>query len=119
MKYVLWAIVGLVAIVIAFIGVGYYWTTTAKVDFSNPQVAANFKDTFNGNCIARAKKSGVKLSDDQLDQLCTCTRDGVVDALAKRPPMTVMQMADAVSNDPELKQIADTCSAPFGVTVPE
>src|SRR5262245_14479456 len=71
-KYVLWGIVGLVAIVTAFLGVGYYWTTHAKVDFKDQQVAGNFKQTFNDNCIHtaqnRAKQSGVTLTAEQLDK---------------------------------------------------
>jgi hypothetical protein len=124
-KYVLWGIVGLVAIVVAFLGVGYYWTTHAKVDFKDPQVAGNFKQTFNDNCVHtaqnRAKQSGATLTAEQLDKLsqaCTCTRDAVVDSLSKREPMTVMEIAEAVQNDPEIKRIGDSCIAQFGLTNP-
>ena len=122
MKYVLWAIVGLVAVVVAFLGVGYYWTTHAKVDFASPQIAGNFKETFNKNCIAtaqkRASQGGVTLNAEQLDKLdkaCSCARDAIVAALAKRPPMTVMEMAEVIQNDPEIKTITASCSAQVGL----
>ncbi|HVY99321.1 MAG TPA: hypothetical protein VHA35_07470 [Dongiaceae bacterium] len=125
MKYVLWGIVGLVVLTAVAGGAVYYWTTHAKVDFSNPQVAGNFKESFNTNCVTRAQKrasqGGVTLSGEQLDRLdqaCSCARDGIITALAKRTPMTVVEIADAMRADPELNGIIQACSTKFGIENP-
>jgi hypothetical protein len=125
MKIALWAIGGIVAIIIVVMGVGAYWATSVTVDFKDPAVAGKFKDTFAANCTAtyqqRASKAGKTVTDDQLgklDQACACWRDGVVAALAKREPMTAMQIAGLMSSDPELKAIAQSCSTQSGIEEP-
>ena len=122
MKYVLWVIGGIIAIIVVVMGVGAYWATSVKVDFKDQIVAGKFKETFNANCIAtyqqRASKAGKPISGDQLDKLdqaCACWRDGVVAALAKREPMTAMEIANIMSSDPELKTIAQGCSTQSGI----
>jgi hypothetical protein len=125
MKYVLWAIGGIVAIIVVVMGVGAYWATSVKVDFKDQIVAGKFKETFNANCIAtyqqRAKNAGKSAPGEQLDKLdqaCACWRDGVVAALAKRDPMTAMQIASMLGTDPELKAIAQSCSTQSGIEEP-
>jgi hypothetical protein len=125
MKIALWAIGGLIAIILVVFGVGAYWATTAKVDFKDQSIAGQFKQTFNANCVAtytqRAKKAGKSVEGgdlSKLDQACSCWRDGVVAALAKREPMTAMQIAGVVGSDPELKVIAQSCSTQSGIEEP-
>ncbi|HVT54154.1 MAG TPA: hypothetical protein VHE77_21435 [Dongiaceae bacterium] len=125
MKIALWALGGIIAIIIVVMGVGAYWATSVKVDFKDPAVATKFKDTFAANCVAtyrqRASKAGQTIPEDQnakLDQACACWRDGVVAALAKREPMTAMQIAGLLSSDPELKTIAQGCSTQSGIEEP-
>ena len=125
MKIALWAIGGLIAIIVVVMGVGAYWATSVKVDFKDQIVAGKFKETFSANCIAtyqqRASKAGKSVPGDQLDKLdqaCACWRDGVVAALAKREPMTAMQIANMLGTDPELKAIAQSCSTQSGIQEP-
>jgi len=125
MKIALWAIGGLIAIIIVMFGVGAYWATSVTVDFKDQVVAGKFKETFNANCTAtymqRAKKAGKTVAGDQLsklDQACTCWRDGVVAALARREPMTAMQIASTLGSDPELQAIAKSCSTQSGIEEP-
>ena len=122
MKYVIWGFVALVLLVVAVIG---YGTFGYKYDFKDPQVSGNFKEKYNDNCIAlykkRATKSGKTVGDDQfdkLDQACSCVRDGVVDALAKRAAVTGAEIAELMQSDPELKSISQSCSAKFGIEEP-
>ncbi|MES1150519.1 MAG: hypothetical protein ABUL54_01390 [Dongia sp.] len=125
MKIALWAIGGVIAIIILVFGVGAYWATSVKVDFNDQSVAGQFKQTFNANCTAtytqRAAKAGKAVVADQLtklDQACSCWRDGVVATLAKRAPMTAMQIAGLLGSDPELKAIAQNCSTQSGIEEP-
>lgn len=122
MKILLWAIVGVIAIIVLVIGIGAYWATTATMDFKDQAVAGKFKETFNANCTAtytqRAKKAGKAIDNAdraKLEQACSCWRDGVVEALAKRAPMTAMQIATLIGQEPELKAIAQSCSRQSGI----
>lgn len=117
------AVVVLAVIVIG--GVIAYGIYGYKYDFSNPQVAANFKEKYNDTCLARYKqlatKSGKTVSEEdlgQLDQACSCVRDGVVAALAKRGAMSGDEIAKLMQSDPELKSISQACSTKFGVEEP-
>jgi hypothetical protein len=99
--------------------------THAKVDFNDPQVADNFKQNFNLSCIGnyqkRAKQAGGTVSGDlmaRVEKACSCARDGVIAALAKRAPMTVMEIADVMKSDPELNAITQTCSTQSGIENP-
>jgi hypothetical protein len=125
MKIALWAIGGVIAIIVVLFGVGAYWATTMKVDFKDQAVAGKFKETFNANCVAtytqRAKKAGKTVGNDdlvKLDQACSCWRDGVVNALAKREPMTAMQIANVLGGDPELRAVSQSCSTQSGISEP-
>jgi len=125
MKYVLWAIGGIIVIIVVVMGVAAYWATSVPVDFKDQIVAGKFKETFAANCIAtyrqRASKAGKTVADDQvskLDDACACWRDGVVAALAKREPMTAVQIASLLGSDPELKTIAQGCSTQSGIEEP-
>jgi hypothetical protein len=122
MKYLIWGIVGLVLVVVGVVGYGTYWH---KYDFSDPQVAAGFKEKYNDNCMAlykqRAAKSGKSVDEAQLaklEQACSCVRDGVVDLLAKRGPTTGIEVADLMQNDPEMKAVSKSCSEKFGIEEP-
>jgi hypothetical protein len=125
MKIALWAIGGVIAIIVVVMGVGAYWATSVTVDFNDQTTAARFKETFNANCVAtykqRAAKAGKALAGDQLgklDQACSCWRDGVVAALAKRAPMTAVQIASQLPRDPNLRAIAQGCSTQSGIEEP-
>ena len=125
MKYVLWGFVGLVVLVVAAVVGGGYWFANVKVDFSDPQMAGKFKESFNANCVAnfqkRLSQSGAAASEDLLakaDDACSCARDGVVTALAKRQPMTVAELATAMSQDPEIAGITKACSMKIGIANP-
>jgi hypothetical protein len=124
-KYFIWGIVGLVVLVVVAGGVGAYWVAHYKVDFKDPQVAAKFKESFNGTCVANfqkelAKKNGTAPEVDlsKVDEVCTCARDGVVDAFAKRDGMTVTELATAMGSDPEIVGITNACSAKLGIAAP-
>ena len=126
MKYVIWGIVGLMVLVVVAIGGGAYWVAHYKVDFKDPQVVAKFKESFNSTCIANfqkelAKKSATPAPEVDLakiDEVCTCARDGVVDAFAKRDGMTVTELATAMGSDPEIVGITNACSAKLGIANP-
>jgi hypothetical protein len=125
MKIALWAIGGLIAIILVMFGVGAYWATSVTVDFNDQAVTGRFKETFNANCTAtytqRAKKAGKTVIGDQvakLDQACSCWRDGVVATLAKREPMTAVQIAGVLGSDLELRSIAQNCSTQSGIEEP-
>jgi len=103
-------------------GVGAYWATSVKVDFKDPATASQYHQTFADNCVAtytqHANKIGKPVADDQLGKLsqaCACWRDGVMPALAKRDPMTAMQLASVISSDPELRAIAHGCFTQAGM----
>ena len=122
MKIALWGFLGILVIIVAVMGVGAYWASSVKVDFKDPAVAGKFKETFAANCTAtyqqRASKAGQPVAGDQLsklDQACACWRDGVMPALAKRNPMTAMQLASVISSDPELRTIAHGCFTQAGI----
>ena len=126
MKYVLRALIGVIVLGVVLVGgVVVYGTYWYKYDFKAPQVAASFKEKYNQNCLAlykkRATKNGQTVGDDQLDKLdqaCSCVRDGMVDALAKRPALTGSEVADLMQNDPELKSVSQSCSTKFGIQEP-
>jgi hypothetical protein len=122
MKIAIWALGGIIASIIVVMGVGAYWATSVKVDFRDEATAGRLKQTFVDNCVAtytqRAAKAGKPLAGDRLgklDQACTCWRDGAMTALAKREPMTAMQLAGLISSDPELKTIAHDCFTRAGI----
>jgi len=125
MKYVIWGIAVLGVIVVLIAGGGYVWITHHAVDFKDAQTAANFKESFNANCIAifqkRASKSGATPSQDDLgkvDQACSCARDQIVEALARRAPLTVVELTSVMQSDPEIAGITNACSAKFGIATP-
>ena len=122
LKYAIWGIVGLVLIVVGVVAYGTYWY---EYDFSNPQVAANFKEKYNDNCMAlykkRAMKSGKSISEDELNRLeqaCSCVRDGVVAALAKHAALTGAEVAELMQNDPEVNAVSKSCTEKFGIQEP-
>jgi hypothetical protein len=122
MKIALWAIGGLIAIIVVMFGVGAYWATSVNVDFKDPATADRYHQTLADNCVAtytqHASKIGKPLAEDQvgkLNQACACARDALMPALAKREPMTAMQLASVISSDPDLKTIAHGCFAQAGI----
>jgi hypothetical protein len=126
MKYVFWGLVGLVVLgVVAFVG-GGYWVANVKVDFKDPQMVGKFTETFAKNCVAtykqRLTKAGSTPTDEQLiagEAACKCARDPVVAALAKRPVMTVSELASTMSSDPEITAITKACSEAAGIPNPQ
>jgi hypothetical protein len=126
MKYVFWGIVGLIVLgVVVFGGFAYYVAST-EVDFKNPQTVENFNETYIQNCVSTYKqqltKAGAPPTEEQLiaaEAACKCARDPVVTALAKRPVMTVAELAGIMTTDPEILGITKTCSAAAGIATPK
>lgn len=122
MKYVIWGIVGLVVLGVVVVGGAAYLFATAKVDFTNQQMTEKFKESFTSNCVAtyqkRAEKAGVAATPEILTKVetaCGCARDGIIEAMAKRPPMTVTELASVMNEDPEIKSLTSACSVKAGI----
>ena len=125
MKYILWGIVGLVVVGVIVVGGGVYLFANTKVDFTNPQMTEKFKESFTKNCVAtfekRMKEAGVTTTPEQLSRVetaCDCTRDGIIEIMVKREPMTVSELATAMGQDPEITNLTDACSANAGIATP-
>ena len=121
-KYIVFGIIGLVVLVVLAVGGAAYFV---KVDFSNPQTANGFKSSFATSCVTtfkqRAEKAGTAPTEDLLAKVevaCKCAQDGIVEALAKRPPMSATELASVMSNDPEIKNLTNACSASAGIAMP-
>jgi len=126
MKYVIWGIVGLVVLGVVIVGGGVYLFANAKVDFNNPQMTEKFKESFTSTCVAtyqkRAEKAGLTTTPEELskvDAACACTRDGMIEVLMKRPPMTVAELGTAMGEDPEIKNLTNACSTKAGIAAPQ
>jgi len=125
MKIAIWALGGIIAIIIVVFAAGAYWATSVKVDFKNPETVAKLKDTFPATCRTNYQqhmsKVGKTATDEQLAKLapaCICWRDGVMTALAKREPMTAVEVAGTLSSDPEFASIWQSCSTQYGIEEP-
>ena len=121
-KYIVFGVIGLVVLVVLAVGGAAYFI---KVDFSNPQTANGFKSSFASSCITtfkqRAEKASVTPTADQLAKVeaaCTCAQDGIIEALAKRPPMSASELASVMANDPEIKNLTNACSTKAGIVMP-
>ena len=125
MKAVFYGLVGLIVLVIVVIGGGAYWLANIEVDFKDPQMVGKFTETFTKNCVAtyqsKLTKAGAAPTPEQLvaaEAACKCARDPVIAALAKRPVMTVSELAGTMSSDPEILGITKTCSEAAGIAAP-
>ena len=125
MKYVFWGLVGLIVLGVVVVGGGAYWLANMKVDFKDPQMVGKFTETFTKNCVAtyqkQLTKAGATPTAEQLvgaEAACKCARDPVIAALAKRPVMTVSELAGTMSNDPEITAITKSCSEAAGIAAP-
>lgn len=125
MKYVFWGFIGLVVLGVVVVGGGAYWLANMKVDFKDPQMVGKFTETFTKNCVAsyqqKLSKSGVSPTEAQLtnvESACNCARDPIVAALAKRPVMTVSELATSMATDPEILAATKSCSEKFGIANP-
>jgi len=125
MKYFIWGIVGLVVLGVVVVGGGGYWLANVEVDFKSPQMVAKFKETYTSNCVAtyqkQLSKAGAAPTGEQLtkvESVCSCARDPVIDTLAKRPVMTVSELASTMATDPEITGITKACSDKFGIANP-
>jgi hypothetical protein len=126
MKYVFWGLVGLIVLGVVVVGGGAYWLANMKVDFKDPQMVGKFTETFTKNCVAtyqkQLTKAGATPTAEQLvgaEAACKCARDPVIAALAKRPVMTVSELAGTMSNDPEIIAITKSCSEAAGIAAPQ
>jgi hypothetical protein len=126
MKYVFWGLIGLIVLGVVIVGGGAYWLANMKVDFKDPQMVGKFKETYAKNCVStyqkQLTKAGTAPTAEQLvavEAACKCARDPVIDALAKRPVMTVSELAGTMSTDPEIIGITKTCSEAAGIAGPE
>jgi hypothetical protein len=126
MKYVIWGIVGLVVLGVVVVGGAVYLFANAKVDFNNQQMTEKFKESFTSNCVStyqkRAEKAGAAPTPEELSKVeaaCGCARDGIIDVMAKRPPMTVSELGTAMGEDPEIKNLTNACSAKAGIAAPQ
>ena len=126
MKVIFYGIVGLIVLGVVVIGGGAYWLANIKVDFKDPQMTGKFTETFAKNCVAtyqkQLSKGGKAPTDEQLiaaEAACKCARDPVVAALAKRPVMTVSELAGTMASDPEITAITKSCSEAAGLAAPQ
>lgn len=126
MKVVFWSIIGLIVLGVVVVGGGAYWLANIKVDFKDPQMVSKFTETYTKNCVAtyqkQLTKAGATPTEEQLvaaEAACKCTRDPVIAALAKRPVMTVSELAGTMSKDPEIIAITKACSDAAGLTAPQ
>jgi hypothetical protein len=126
MKRIFYGLVILIVLAVVVIGGGAYWLANIKVDFKDPQMVGKFTETFNNNCVAtyqkQLTKAGATPTAEQLvaaEAACKCARDPVIAALAKRPVMTVSELAGTMSSDPEILAITKTCSAAAGLAAPQ
>jgi hypothetical protein len=126
MKYVFWGLLILIVAVVVVVGGGAYWLANIEVDFKDPQMVGKFKETYTQNCVATFKnklgKAGAAPSAEQLvaaEAACKCARDPVVEALAKRPVMTVTELAGTMAKDPEILGITRKCSEAAGLAAPQ
>jgi len=103
-----------------------YYLANVKFDFKDPQRVAKFNETYVGNCIDRYRqqftKAGTAATEEQLiaaDAACKCARDPIVAAFAKRPVMTIAEIAKAMDEDPEMLAITKSCAEAAGVPAPQ
>ncbi|GAB2178966.1 hypothetical protein [Dongia sp. agr-C8] len=126
MKYIFWGIVILVVLGVVVVGGGAYWLANIDVDFKDPQMVGKFSETYGKNCVAtyqkQLTKAGTPPTPEQLvaaEAACKCARDPVIAALAKRPTMTVSELAGTMATDPEILAITKTCSEAAGLSAPQ
>jgi hypothetical protein len=126
MKYIFWGIIGLIVLGVVIVGGGAYWLANIEVDFKDPQMVGKFKETYAKNCVStyqkQLTKAGTAPTAEQLvavEAACKCARDPVIAALAKRPVMTVSELAGTMSSDPEINTITKTCSEAAGIAAPQ
>ena len=126
MKYVFWGIVTLVVLGVVVVGGGAYWLANIEVDFKDPQMVSKFTETYSKNCVAtyqkQLTKAGTPPTEEQLtgaEAACKCARDPVIAALAKRPVMTVSELAVTMASDPEILAITKSCSEAAGIAAPQ
>ena len=111
--------------VIVMVG-GSYYVTSRPFDFKIAKNVAKFNETYAENCVGRYKqqlsKTGSVATEEQLtaaDAACKCARDPIVSAFVKRPVMTIGEIANAMSDDPELLAITKTCAEAAGMAAPQ
>jgi hypothetical protein len=121
-KYIVFGVIGLIVLVVLAVGGAAYFI---KVDFNNPQTAKGFKSSFASSCVTtfkqRAEKAKVPTTEDQVAKVeaaCTCAQDGIIEALAKRPPMSATELASVMAEDPEIKSLTHDCSVKAGIVMP-
>jgi hypothetical protein len=126
MKIVFYCIVAAIIGAVVVVGGGAYWLANIKVDFKDPQMVGKFSETYTKNCVAtyqkRLTKAGSSPTDEQMvaaEAACKCARDPVIAALAKRPVMTVSELAGTMSSDPEITAITKSCSEAAGLAAPQ
>jgi hypothetical protein len=126
MKRVFYGLLILIVLVVVVVGGGAYWLANMKVDFKDPQMVGKFSETYTNNCVSTFQKqltrAGTPPTPEQLvaaEAACKCARDPVIAALAKRPVMTVSELAGTMSSDPEILAITKTCSEAAGIAGPE
>jgi hypothetical protein len=126
MKYVFYGLLILIVAGVVVVGGGAYWLANIDVDFKDPQMVSKFSETYTKNCVStyqkQLTKAGSPPSPEQLVQAeaaCKCARDPVITSLAKRPVMTVSELAGTMASDPEILAITKTCSEAAGIAAPQ
>jgi hypothetical protein len=126
MKTIFWGIVILIVVGVVVVGGGAFWLANVEVDFKDPQMVGKFSETFTKNCVTtyqqQLTKAGTAPTEEQLigaEAACKCARDPVIAALAKRPVMTVSELAGTMSADPEIIAITKACSDAAGIATPQ
>jgi hypothetical protein len=126
MRYVFWGLIGLIVLGVVVVGGGAYWLANVEVDFQDVQMTAQFKESFTGNCVTtfkqtleKAKMTPTVEQTSGAEQACACARDPIVDILAKRPKMTVADLASIMADDPEIAAVTKACMDKFGIANPQ
>ena len=125
MKYVILIVAGLVAVVVLAIGGGAYWITHAKLNFGDPAFADQFKQGFDRSCLANFQKgleqrniTPTEAQRAEMNNMCVCAGDGVVEIANKRGGMTAPEITAAIESDPEFKSLTRSCAAQNGISMP-
>jgi hypothetical protein len=126
MRRVFYGLVILIVVAIVAIGGGAYYLANMEFDFKDQEKVAKFNETYVENCVGRYKqqltKAGMPPTDEQLvaaNAACKCARDPIVAAFAKRPVMTIAQIAEAIDKDPEITAITKSCAEAAGISAPQ
>jgi hypothetical protein len=126
MRRVFYGLIILIVVAIVAVGGGAYYLANMEFDFKDQAKVAKFNETYIENCVGNFKqkltKAGTPPTEEQLigaNAACKCARDPIVAAFAKRPVMTIAQIAEAIDKDPEITAITKSCAEAAGISAPQ